>query len=257
MADVMLRALPDLPEVCPGNDIGAMIFVAAQAAAWRFEAGDVLVIAQKIVSKSEGRIVDLADVTPSAEAMELARQLNVDPRKVEVILGDSSQIIRLRPAAGPHDKGVLITETLSGFICANAGLDESNAGGEGRVIRLPADPDLSARRIQAALRARCGVDLGIIISDTFGRPWRMGETNVALGVARVPAVIDLRGGIDRNGHVLRVSRPALADEIAAASGLVSAKAAGLPVTLVRGLDWVPGDHSGRDIVRPIAEDLFR
>lgn len=256
MSDVRLMSLPGMPEVGEGDDLARLIWQAAGRAGWALQSGDVLVIAQKVVSKAEGRITRLQDVEPSQRAFELAREMNTDPRKVQVVLNDSAKVIRVRPPLGPHETGVIITETHSGFICANAGVDESNTGREGIAISLPEDPDKSARNIRRTLMELSGTDLGIIISDTFGRPWRIGETNVAIGLAGVPALVDLRGSHDRDGRVLKGSRPAFADEVAAASGLVSDKVAGIPVTLVRGLRFLPDDGSASDLIRSHQENLF-
>ena len=238
-------AVEGLPEVQPGDDLSALISARA-----RFEQGDVLVIAQKIVSKSEGRLVDLKTVEAGEEAVRIASQLiaDPDPRMVQVVLGESVRVLR--------SERVLITETRHGFICANGGVDRSNIPGGEVVSLLPVDPDASAARIRAGLRGLTALDLGVIVADTFGRPWRLGIVNVALGVAGVPAVLDLRGELDDAGRPLHATVLAVADELAAAAGLVMGKTARTPAVIVRGFGAV-GSGSGRDMLRPPSEDLFR
>lgn len=252
-----MRALPGIPDIQPGDELASLILAAMDRAGLEPEDGDVLVIAQKIVSKAEGRLVALADVEPGPEALALAAEMGKDPRKVEVILRESTRIVRAvkRPEAS---EGLLIAEHRLGFICANAAVDESNVGQEGILILLPEDPDRSARQIRDALQNATSRRLGVIISDTFGRPWRMGLVNVAVGVAGVPAVIDLVGKTDAFGRTLTVTNPAFADELAAAAGLLMSKNGRKPVMLFRGLDWQEApDSSARDLVRPKKEDLFR
>jgi coenzyme F420-0:L-glutamate ligase / coenzyme F420-1:gamma-L-glutamate ligase len=234
-----------MPEVNPGDDLGELI--SARAA---LELGDVIVVAQKVVSKSEGRLRSLATVIPSAEAIRIAAQLLAanDPRLVQVILDESVRVVR--------SKRVLITETRRGYVCANGGVDHSNIPGSDTVTLLPDDPDASAERLRASLRDLSGADVGVIVSDTFGRPWRMGIVNVALGVAGLPAIVDLRGTRDDAGKELRATVLALADDVASAAGLVMGKTRRTPVVIVRGLD-VKGDGRGQDLIRPAAEDLFR
>lgn len=234
-----------LPEVRPGDDLGQMV-----ATRWSFEAGDVLVVAQKVVSKSEGRIVDLNTVAAGAEAVRIAAGLvaQPDPRMVQVVLDESVRVLR--------SERVLITETRHGFVCANAGVDHSNTGDENVVTLLPTDPDASAVRLRVRIRELTGKDVGVIISDTFGRPWRLGIQNVALGVAGLPAVLDLRGTPDDNGRPLHATVLAVADDIAAGAGLVMGKTARTPAVVARGLA-LTGAGSGRDLIRPAAEDLFR
>ena len=245
MTRLELIGVEGLPEVRPGDDLGELI-----ASRAKFEPGDVLVVAQKVVSKSEGRIVSLQTVTASSEAVRIASDLVAGPdaRMVQVILDESIRILR--------SHRVLITETRHGFVCANGGVDHSNVPGEDEVTLLPEDPDASANRVRNRVRELTGVDVAVIISDTFGRPWRLGIVNVALGLASLPALLDLRGGLDDVGKPLHATVLAIADDIAAAAGIVMGKTARTPAVVVRGLQ-LKGSGSGRDLVRPAAEDLFR
>jgi coenzyme F420-0:L-glutamate ligase/coenzyme F420-1:gamma-L-glutamate ligase len=240
-----LLGVEGLPEVRPGDDLAELI-----AARARFEAGDVLVVAQKVVSKAEGRIVDLNDVTAGAEAVQIAGRLvaKPDPRMVQVVLDESVRVLR--------SERVLITETRHGYVSANAGVDHSNVGGRDTLTLLPLDPDASAARLRARLRDLAGADVGVIVSDTFGRPWRLGIVNVALGVAGLPAVIDLRGTPDDDGNPLHATVLAVADEVAASAGLVMGKTDRTPAVIARGLR-LQGRGTGQDLIRPQAEDLFR
>ena len=256
LGTVTLTALPGIPEVQSGDDLAGLIVNSLEKAKLQLQAHDVVVIAQKVVSKAEGRAVSLKDVVASPKSIDLANELNVDARKVEVILAESASIVRTRAAAGPDEKGLLITKTLHGFICANAGVDESNTGAEEVIITLPIDPDASAEKIRSTLEKRFNCEIGVIVTDTFGRPWRLGEVNVCIGLSGVPALLDLMGLPDRDGRIMNVSMPALGDEIAAASGLVSAKSKGLPVTLLRGLDWKASEQTGQSFLRPEKESVF-
>jgi coenzyme F420-0:L-glutamate ligase/coenzyme F420-1:gamma-L-glutamate ligase len=244
-----VRVLPleGIPEVEEGDDLVALLADAA-ARAGGLEDGDVLVVAQKIVSKAEGRIVRLEDVEPSARAHKIAGE-DQDPRHIEVILRESARVVRVRPP-------LVIVETRNGFICASAGVDASNAKGEGTVVLLPVDPDASAARLRAGLRDRTGTDVGVIVSDSFGRPFRQGTIDVALGVAGLTALLDLRGVRDSLGYQLHATQIAVADELAAAAELVMGKVAGIPAAVIRGVD-LRGDGSGRDLVIPEERDLFR
>jgi coenzyme F420-0:L-glutamate ligase / coenzyme F420-1:gamma-L-glutamate ligase len=234
-----------LPEVRPGDDLAELIGSRSS-----LEPGDVLVVAQKIVSKSEGRLINFRSVQASDEAKRIAPRLvaSPDPRVVQVILDESVRVLR-------SDR-VLITETRHGFVCANGGVDHSNVPGSDELALLPEDPDASASRLRDRLRELTGVEVGVIVSDTFGRPWRLGIVNVALGVAGLPAMIDLRGSRDDTGKELQATVLAIADDIAAAAGLVMGKTNRAPVVIVRGLAW-QGTGTGRDLIRPAAEDLFR
>ena len=246
-APLELRALEGLPEIRRGDDLAALIGAALVRQGIAQRAGDALIVAQKIVSKSEGRVVDLATVTPSTRAVELAAQVRKDPRFVEVVLSESVEVVRAVP-------DILITRHRQGFVMANAGIDRSNVPGAGDdlVLLLPEDCDASARRL--CERLTCA----IVISDSFGRPWRQGTVNVALGVAGMPALRDHRGGVDREGRVLQTTQVALADALAAAAGLVMGEATeSTPVVLARGLDFSGPLTDGRSLIRPPDEDLFR
>ncbi len=247
--ELRIIGLGGLPDVKSGDDVAALICEAAERQGTPPAAGDVLIVTQKIVSKAEGRVVALAEVEPGAEALRLAGETDKDPRLVELILRESRRIVR---QAGP----VLITETRHGFVCANAGIDASNVAG-GYVALLPEDPDRSAAGIRDTLRERTGVEVPVIISDTFGRPWREGHTNVAVGVAGMEAFVDYVGQTDPYGNELRVSTLAVADELAAAAELVMGKLSGVPVAIVRGYEYPKGDGTARDMVRPPERDLFR
>jgi coenzyme F420-0:L-glutamate ligase/coenzyme F420-1:gamma-L-glutamate ligase len=246
---IRLLCLPGLPEIRKGDDLPRIITAAARRSKTSFEHGDILVVAQKIVSKSEGRIVQLAKIKPSAKARKLASAQKKDPRLIEVVLRESRRIVR--------SEHVLIVETHHGFVCANAGVDQSNVPGVDAVTLLPRDPDRSARRLAAALHKETGKRLAVIISDTFGRPWRLGLTNVAIGISGVPALIDLRGTQDRDKKPLHATILAVADELAAAAGLLMGKAKGTPVILIRGYHFQTVQDSAARIIRPVHEDLFR
>lgn len=247
--DVRLIRLTGLPEIRRGDDLCEQITNAARKARLRFENGDVLVVAQKIVSKAEGAVVELATIEPSPQAQAIAARQKKDPRLVEVILKESRRLIRTDP--------VLIAETRHGYVCANAGVDHSNVPGSNTVTLLPRDPDGSAKTLAAALRKRTGKRIAVIISDTFGRPWRLGLTNVAIGVSGVPVLHDLRGTRDRDGKPLTATILAVADELAAAAGLLMAKSEGFPVVLIRGYRYKPSSEPATNIIRPANEDLFR
>jgi coenzyme F420-0:L-glutamate ligase/coenzyme F420-1:gamma-L-glutamate ligase len=240
-----LIGVSGLPEVRRGDDLAALI--AARAGLVQ---RDIVVVAQKVVSKSEGRVRRLDSVSATDEAVRLSKGLTVatDPRLVQVILDESVRVVR--------SERVLITETRHGFVCANGGVDHSNVPGSDVVTLLPLDPDASAERIRVRLHELTGLDVGVIVSDTFGRAWRLGIVNVALGVAGVPAVVDLRGSLDDAGKELRATVLAVADELAAAAGLVMGKTSRTPVVVLRGAD-LAGNGTGRDLIRPAAEDLFR
>ena len=241
---IELIGVEGLPEVRPGDDLALLIAERAT-----LQNGDVIVVAQKVVSKAEGRLVELGSITAGEEAQRIAPHLVAapDPRMVQVILDESTRVLR-------SDR-VLITETRHGFISANSGVDHSNVGA-GMLALLPVDPDASARRISEGLLQRTSAKVAVIVSDTFGRPWRLGIVNVALGVAGLPALIDLRGTNDDAGQPLRATVLAVADEIAAGAGLVMGKTGRIPAVIVRGLE-LEGSGSGRDLIRPPDEDLFR
>lgn len=246
-----LRAIPGLPMFAPGDDLAALLGDAMQGAPPAD--GDVLVIAQKIVSKAEGRIVEIASVTPSARAIALGEEVGKDPRVVEVILGEAVRVVRSRP-------NLLIVEHKRGWVMANAGVDQSNVdhSGGGRLLLLPEDPDASAERLRAALSARFGVRLAVVINDSFGRAWRRGTAGIAIGAAGLPGLVDLRGSPDLFGRILEVSIIGFADEVAAAASLLMGQASeGQPAVLVSGLRWTAPEGTAADLVRPAAEDLFR
>ena len=249
MAEVRILPVRGIPEIKPGDDVAGMIVAAARSAPG-IENSDVVVVTQKIVSKAEGRVIKLDAVTASPEAERLALETEKDPRLVELVLRESVRVVRQR---GP----VLITETKHGFICANSGIDASNVGPEGTVCLLPEDPDRSARDIRSAILEGTGADVAVIISDTFGRPWREGHTNVAVGVAGMLPFVDYVGQVDSFGYELRVSTLCVVDEIAAAAELVQNKLDGVPVAIVRGFDYPRGNGSARQIVRDPEKDLFR
>jgi coenzyme F420-0:L-glutamate ligase / coenzyme F420-1:gamma-L-glutamate ligase len=239
-----LRVIPvrGIPELEKGDDLGALLAEAAE-----FEAGDVLVVAQKAVSKVEGRVVSLDGVEPSEHARELAGE--EDARRLEIVLRESREILRSRPP-------LVIAQTRHGFVCASAGVDASNAKGPGTLVLLPLDPDDSARRLRERVQELAGVDVGVVVSDSFGRAWRRGTTDVALGVAGIVPLFDLKGTRDSMGYELHATEIAVADEIAGAAELVMGKTAGIPAAIVRGLAVV-GDGSGADLVMPRERDLFR
>lgn len=242
-------AIPGLPEIRTGHNLAEEIVGAARRAKIGLQDSDILVVAQKIVSKSEGRTLSLTGVRASARAIALGKELARDPRVIEVVLRESRRILR--------SERVLIVETRHGFVCANAGVDQSNVPGHDFVTPLPENPDRSARELAAALRKKTGKRLAVIISDTFGRPWRLGLTNVAIGASGVPALLDLRGKRDRHGKLLRATVLAVADELASAAGLLMGKAAGNPVVVIRGFQYRWAQVPAARIVRPAREDLFR
>jgi coenzyme F420-0:L-glutamate ligase/coenzyme F420-1:gamma-L-glutamate ligase len=237
-----------IPEVESGTDVAALIAAAAQQTPIRD--GDVVVVTHKIVSKSEGQVIDLDTVTPSDLAVRIAEQFSKDPRQVDLVLRESARIVRM-------ERGILICETRHGFICANAAVDASNVAGGHSVVLLPRDPDGSAARIRAGLKERTGADVAVIITDTFGRPWRNGLVNVAIGVAGMSPLTDYRGQTDPYGYDLRVTILAVADELASAAELVMGKVDKVPVAIVRGFEYERADGKGHDLVMDPARDLFR
>lgn len=252
MRTLHLTALPGLPEISNGDDLAALLLAATRNAGLTLKSGDIFVAAQKIVSKAEGRRVPLSIFTPSVRAQGIAREANKDPRMVELILRESKNILRVKP-------GIIIAEHKLGFIMANAGIDQSNVpGAEDAVLLLPEDPDASARGLQEAMRQQTGVDIGVLIIDSFGRAWRHGVTGIAIGVANLPALVDMRGGKDREGRVLKVTQVAAADELAAAASLVMGQAdEGTPAVLARGFPYALRKSTVQELLRPEAEDLFR
>jgi len=244
--EIRVIPLTGLPELEEGDDLAALLAEAAKRSGG-LEEGDVVVVAQKAVSKVEGRVVRLAEVEPSARAVELAGP-DGDPRHVEVILGESVEVVRSRPP-------LVIGRTRHGFVCASAGVDASNAKGPGTLILLPLDPDASAASLRARLAELTGIAPGVIVTDSFGRAWRQGTTDVALGVAGLVALRDLRGTRDGRGYELQSTMVAIADEIAGAAELAMGKTRGVPAAIVRGLD-ARGDGHGADLVMPPGRDLF-
>jgi coenzyme F420-0:L-glutamate ligase/coenzyme F420-1:gamma-L-glutamate ligase len=243
--DLRITGLKTLPEVHPGDRLATLIRDAARREQQPLGERTILVIAQKIVSKAEGAIVDLRGVQPSERARRWAGQWKKDARVIELVLQQARRIVRM-------ERGVLIAETRHGFVTANAGVDQSNTPGEDYATVLPDDPDASARRLRMELN--CGA---VIVSDTFGRPWREGLVNVAIGVAGLEALEDLRGTRDRGGRKLTATLLARADELAAVAGLVMPKSAGVPVALIEGFEWQPAAGSSRSLIRPAETDLFR
>lgn len=247
---VELFAIEGLPDVVPGDDLAELISLGIRRLGQRLEVGDVVVVTQKVVSKSEGRLIRLAEVTPSAFAVQWGTASGTDPRVVELVLRESRRVVRM-------DRGVLIVETHQGLVCANAGVDLSNVAGGEVATLLPVDPDASARRIRAGLHVAAGVEVPVIISDTFGRPWRDGLVNVAIGVAGLSPLRSYVGSRDPQGFPLQATIEALADELSAAAGLVSSKLNRTPAVLVRGILYEAGDGSARDLIRPSERDMFR
>jgi coenzyme F420-0:L-glutamate ligase / coenzyme F420-1:gamma-L-glutamate ligase len=250
-SSLTLTAVAGVPLIAPGDDLAALIAAALRRTAIIPADGDILVVAQKVVSKAEGRLVDLRSVAPSPRAAALAKEVDKDPRLVEVILSESSEVVRRR-------KGVLVVAHRLGFVMANAGVDQSNVGGEDRVLLLPRDPDASAAELKARLEREFGVELGLVINDSFGRAWRNGVVGVALGAAGVPSLRDIIGEPDLFGRKMRVTSVAVADEIASAASLLMGQAAeGLPVVHVRGLCSDAPTLPAAALVRPKHMDLFR
>ena len=251
---VSLSALAGIPEIGPGDDLPDAIAAALDANDLAPVQHDILIVAQKVVSKAEGRFVDLSDITPSSRARDLAMRTGKDPRLVEVILRESEQVIR-------HKHGVIIVAHHLGFVMANAGIDRSNLGpdnGRDTVLLLPEDPDASAAELRHRLEARYHVPLGIVINDSFGRAWRNGVVNVALGSSGLPALVDARGNLDRDGRILQVTQIAFADSLAAAAGLVMGEGSeGCPVVHVRGTARTEPEVAAAALIRPREEDLFR
>lgn len=238
-----------LPEIKTGDDLSRLIIESLDGGA-SLSAGDVVVIAQKIISKAEGRFVALESVEPSERAIRWAREYQKDPRVIELVLREAARIVKM-------ERGVIVAETRHGFVCANAGVDVSNVP-EGMALLLPEDPDRSARELHERLTKTFGVPIGVIVSDTFGRPWREGLVNVALGVAGIAPLLDYRGQRDAGGKFLQATWIAVADEIASAAELVMGKSDGVPLAIVRGVKIADDDAgSGRDLIRPAERDIFR
>lgn len=253
---IELTAISGIPEIKTGDDLGAAICDALESGttdAGPLRDGDIVTVAQKVVSKAEGRGVALPAIVPSADAAELARRTGKDPRLVEAILNESVAVLRAAP-------GVLIVETRHGFVCANAGIDRSNVPGDDTLLLLPADPDASARALRQTLRERFAAEIGVILTDSFGRAWRTGQQDVAIGCAGVRPLVDLRGDADRHGHELTASIDAVADALAAAANLARGKRSGEPVVLVRGRADLVTSEDGPGVIPLLRErslDLFR
>lgn len=243
MSGLQLWPVRHVPEVQPGMDLAGLLRHGIQQSSLTLEPRDILAITQKVISKAEGRIVRLSDVTPSSSAQAMARVSKKDPRLMEVILGETKRIVRFRG-------DVLICETHHGFICANAGVDRSNVEGGEMVSLLPKDPDRSAQQLARQL------DCGVIVTDTFGRPWREGLLDVAIGVARVPVFLDFRGTVDTKGYPLQATNLAAIDALAAAAGLAMGKTSNTPAALIRGFDWEPVEQNIEAILRLSGRDLF-
>lgn len=246
---VTIQGIEGLPEIKPGDDLGRMIAESCRQQGVTLQDGDVFVVTQKAVSKSEDCYVNLNDVEPSALATQLATQWDKDARHVEVVLRESKRIVKM-------DRGVIICETRHGLVCANAGVDASNVP-DGQLMLLPKDPDASAQRIRAALLEATGADVAVIISDTFGRPWRAGYTEVAIGVAGMLPLVDYVGQVDTHGRELRVTVICIADELASAAEMVTGKINRVPVAHIRGYAVPRGEGSAKEIVRAAELDLFR
>ncbi|MBB35942.1 MAG: coenzyme F420-0:L-glutamate ligase [Hirschia sp.] len=251
----MYQVIPitGLPEFRPGDDLPGVLAERLNGAKPGLEVGDILVVTQKIVSKAEGRFVNLGDIEPSSDAVTLAAQVNKPPELVELVLRESSAVVRA-------SANVLITRHRLGHVMANAGIDASNIGSQNgdKVLLLPQNPDKSAAEIADRCQSRCGISPGVIIADSFGRPWRIGTVNVAIGIHNVPAIVDQRGEPDRDGRIMQVTQIAFADTVSAAAGLAMGEGReGLPACIVRGLHWEKSLQSRTDLLRSEREDLFR
>jgi coenzyme F420-0:L-glutamate ligase / coenzyme F420-1:gamma-L-glutamate ligase len=251
MASLTLTAIAGIPMVQRGDNLAELILRALDEMGLKLAHGDILTVCQKIVSKAEGRLVSLKDIEPSEMARRFAARWDKDPRAVELVLRQTSRIVRM-------DNAVLIVETGPGWVCANAGIDESNSLEDGRAILLPEDADVSAARLRADLKRLTGADIAVLITDTFGRPWRDGLTEVCIGIAGIDPMLDLRGSTDLGGRELHHTVIAQADELAAAAGLLMPKAGAIPVVLVRGYQFARVEGaSAKALIRPAASDLFR
>ncbi len=249
-AEVRIIGLKSVPEVRPGDDLAELVLTATQASGVTLLPGDVLVVTHKVVSKSENALVDLRTIEPSTVARRFGEAWNKDPRYIEVVLRESERLLRM-------ERGLIISRTRQGLTCANAAVDASNVSGGEIVSLLPENPDASAYRLRKQLQQQLGFDLAVIITDSFGRPWRNGITNVAIGVAGMAAVADYRGQPDDFGRIMSASVLAIADEIASAAELVSGKINRCPFVVVRGYDYPPGEGKAADLIMPESSDLFR
>ncbi len=249
MKRVEVFPVPGIPEVEGGSDVAGLILEATRRAGLSLKDWDVVVVKQKIVSKAEGRVVDLGKVEPGTRALAMARKQNKDPRLVELILRESVRVVRV-------GHGVIITQTKQGLVCANSGVDQSNVG-KGHAALLPVDPDLSARRLRRALEERTKKELAVLVTDTFGRPWRRGQTDVAIGCSGIQPLVSYKGKKDAFGYELRVTEPAVVDEIAGAAELAAGKLARIPVAVVRGVEYTRGESGVKSLVMKRERDLFR
>jgi coenzyme F420-0:L-glutamate ligase/coenzyme F420-1:gamma-L-glutamate ligase len=250
MASITLTAIEGVPIVKSGDDLSALIAKGLDQTRLTLQNGDIVLVCQKIISKAEGRMVDLKTIEPSPFAKQYAARWEKDPRAVELVLRQTTRIVR-------NDRGVLIVETGPGFVCANAGVDESNTLGDDLALLLPEDSDASARRIRDGLKRLCGADAAVLVTDTFGRPWRDGLTDICIGVAGINPILDLRGTNDLGGRELHHTVVALADQLSAAAGLLMEKASGIPAVLVRGCKFEPYEGTAKILIRPPEADLFR
>jgi coenzyme F420-0:L-glutamate ligase/coenzyme F420-1:gamma-L-glutamate ligase len=246
---IEIIGLEGMPLIKEGDNLGEIIVGAAGKSGVDIRDGDVIVITQKIISRAEGRLIDLGRVTPSPFALKIARDTNKDPRHVEVVLRETGRVVRMRG-------GIMIMETRHGFVCANAGVDLSNIEG-GMVCLLPLNPDLSADGIRREVYRLTGREVAVVITDTWGRPWRLGQVDFAIGVSGMSPFMDYRGEVDRFGYELRVTNIAVADELASAAELAKGKLKQIPIVVIRGYDYPEGEGSGREMVRPPENDLFR
>ncbi|WP_373236448.1 coenzyme F420-0:L-glutamate ligase [Cohaesibacter celericrescens] len=253
---ISVTAIADIPDIMQGDDLAQIVGDCLIASGNAPMDGDILCVAQKIFSKAEGCIIPLDSVTPSSEAEKYAAELGKDARKIEVVLNESTEVVRAFRHS-TENEGTMICRHRLGFISANAAVDESNFAETDAVMTLPPDPDLSVARMQSALAARFGCQIGVVMTDTFGRPWRIGQVNVAIGLSGVPATLREQGNSDAWGRTMKVTESAFADELAAASGLVVRKAGKTPVVLFRGLDWTPTKSSYADLLRRKQEDMFK
>jgi coenzyme F420-0:L-glutamate ligase/coenzyme F420-1:gamma-L-glutamate ligase len=247
---ITIVGIRGIDNVSAGDDVADIIVKAVQAQGLSLKSGDILVIAQKIISKAEHRTVDLRSVKPSERALRVAQETGKDPRLVEVILSETQRVVRMKD-------GHLIVETRQGFVCANAGVDRSNVPEDEMVTMLPVDPDGSAMKIREKVKELTGSDIAVIVSDTFGRPWRTGQTDVAIGVSGMRPIRDYRGSYDMFGYKLRVTMMAVADELASAAELAMGKSSGIPAVLIRGYEYEQADGWAKDLIMPSALDLFR
>jgi len=250
MASITLTAIEGVPIVKSGDDLAALIAKGLDQTGLTLQNGDIVLVCQKIISKAEGRMVDLKTIEPSPFAKQYAVRWEKDPRAIELVLRQTNRIVR-------NDRGVLIVETGPGFVCANAGVDESNTLGDDLALLLPEDSDASAREIRGGLKRLCGADAAVLVTDTFGRPWRDGLTDICIGVAGINPILDLRGTNDLGGRELHHTVVALADQLSAAAGLLMEKASGIPAVLVRGYKFEPYEGTAKILIRPAETDLFR